>query len=118
MRIRPNMNIEQKCLAVLDEAVGVSQIGIALADGLDLGPPQCHAGLELLQKEVVMAGSTVLRGISFPGGDRVARLSWLLRPRPVRLYDNVACLSGHRSASLNFHPSIGAANPHIVVGLC
>jgi hypothetical protein len=38
------MHVEQKRLAILDEAVGVLQVGLALADGLDLGPAQRHAG--------------------------------------------------------------------------
>jgi hypothetical protein len=34
------MHVEQKRFAVLDEAVGVFEVGLALADGLDLGAAQ------------------------------------------------------------------------------
>ena len=50
------MQIQQKRLAVLDQPVGVLQVGLALADGLHLGPAQRHAGLELLEQKVVVAG--------------------------------------------------------------
>ena len=73
VRVRPDMNVEQKRLAVLDEAVGVFEVGLALADRLDLSAAQGHAGLESLQQEVVVAGGAVMRGVAFAGGDGIAR---------------------------------------------
>src|SRR5258708_33513235 len=118
MRIRSNMYVEQKRLAVLDQAIGVLQIGLALADGLDLGATEGHAGLKPVQQKVVMAGGSVLRSVPLARGDRGAGPNRLLRPGTVRLYDNVAGLASHPGKTSNFHRSIGKANPHIADGLC
>jgi hypothetical protein len=79
---------KQKRLAVLDQAVGVFQVGLALADRLHLGAAQRNSGLEFLEEKVVMPGcrlcvasrsplATGSRGFAglvagwrvFPGGD-------------------------------------------------
>src|SRR5271157_1199532 len=44
--IGPNMAVEEPEFAVLDEAVGVLEIGLAAADGFDLGSGQRDPGLE------------------------------------------------------------------------
>ena len=77
--VRSDMKIEQKGFAVLDQAVGVFEVGFALADGFDLRPAQADAGLELLQQEVVMAGRAVVRRVALAAGDGIAWLGGLLR---------------------------------------
>ncbi len=67
------MHVQQKGFAVLDEAVGVLEIGLSFANRLDLGAAQGDAGLEFLQQKVVVAGGAVVGGIALAGGDRVAR---------------------------------------------
>ena len=79
------MQVEQKRLAVLDEAVGVFEVGLALADGFDLGPAQGHAGLELLQQKVVVAGDAIVRSVPLAAGHRVAGPGRLLRAGGRRL---------------------------------
>ena len=77
------MHVEQKRLAVLDQAVGVLEVCLALADRLDLGAAQGHAGFEPLQQKVVVAGGAVLRGIAFAGGHRIARARRFGAAEPV-----------------------------------
>ena len=60
------MRVQQKGLAVLDQSVGVLEIGFALADGFDLGAAQGDAGLEFLQQEVVVAGGAIDRASRAP----------------------------------------------------
>jgi hypothetical protein len=62
------MQVEQKRLAVLDEAIGISKVGLALANGLDFGPAQGNAGFEFLQEKVVVAGVAVVRCVAFARG--------------------------------------------------
>ena len=94
------MNVEQKRLAILDEPVGILEVGFAFADGLDLGSAQGHAGFELLQQEVIMAGGTILGGVSFAGGHGVARPRRLCGAGAVRLNNHVAGLAGHGATIL------------------
>ena len=94
------MHVEQKRLAVLDEAVGVLEIGLALADGLDLGSAQGDAGLEFLQQKVIMAGDPVVRGVALAGSHGVARPRRFRRAGAVGLNDHVAGLARHRGKSL------------------
>ena len=118
------MHVEQKRFAVLDEAVGVLEVGLALADGLDLGAAQGHAGFEPLQQEVVVAGGAVVRGVALAGGDGVARPDRFLGAGSVRRNDDVAGLASHREASSNLHPNIGvvlgigAGFPRVPLRLC
>jgi len=105
------MNVEQKRLAVLDETVGISQVGLAFANGLDFGAAQGDAGLEFLQQKIVMAGHSIVRGIPLAGGHGIARPNRLFGTGNVRLNDHMAGLAGHREAPSNLHPSIEAAFP-------
>ncbi len=68
------MGVEQKGLAILEQAVGVLQVGLALANALDLGPAQGDAGLEAIFKEVVEGGRPVKGGIARAHRDGIAVL--------------------------------------------
>jgi hypothetical protein len=94
------MQIKQEGFAVLDEAVGVLQIGFSFPDGLDLGSAEGDAGLELLKEEVVVAGDPVMGGVALAGGHRIARLGLFLRSGGVAGYDSVAGLARHWGKSL------------------
>src|ERR1700684_545076 len=89
--IRSDMRIQQKGLPILDQAVGVPEIGLALADRLDLAPAQSHARLVLFEEEVVVARLAVLGRVACPGSYRIARFG--LRRRG--LY-GMAGGSGHK----------------------
>ena len=66
--------LRRKALAVFEQAVGVFEVGLAFADGLDLGAAQGDAGLEAVGEEVVEAGGAVEGGVALAGGDGVAVL--------------------------------------------
>lgn len=70
--IRADVGVEQEDFAVLDEAVGVFEVGLALADGFDFGAAQSHAGFDAVGKEVVVAGSAIERGIAVAAGDGIS----------------------------------------------
>src|ERR1700690_557009 len=108
MRVGADMNVEQKRLAVLDEAVGVLQVGFALADRFDFSSAEGDAGFDFFKEKVVMAGGPVLRGVSFSRGHGVARTRRFLGSGTVGLNDHVAGLARHWGGSLSLHPSIGA----------
>src|SRR5580658_2831029 len=88
--IRSDMRIQQKGFPILDEAVGVLQIGLTLADRLDLGPAQGYARLVLLEDEVVVTGLAILGGVAGAGSHRVAQFGL----RRSRFY-GMAGGSGH-----------------------
>ena len=71
--VGPDMQVEQERFAILDEAVGVFEVGLALADRFDFRPAQRHAGLELLKEKVVMPGGAVMRSVALAAGHGVAR---------------------------------------------
>ena len=58
------MCIQQKALPILQQAVRVLQVGLALADRLHLGPAQRHASLELIGQKIIKARRPVERGIA------------------------------------------------------
>src|SRR5271166_2568545 len=101
-----DMHVEKKGLAVLDEAVGVLEVGLALADGLDFGPAQSNAGFKLLQQKVVVAGGSIVRGVPFSGGHGVAGPGRLLRAGAHRLNDDMTGLTSHGVTSSSLHRSI------------
>jgi hypothetical protein len=76
------VGVEEEALAVLEETVGVLEIGFAFADGFDLGAAEGDAGLEAVREEVVKAGGAVEGGIAESRGYGVAilrfggRLGW------------------------------------------
>ena len=84
VRIRPDVYIQEKGFAVLDEAVGVLEVRIALADGFDFSAAEGDAGLEALEEEVIVTGAAVLGGIALAGGERVARAGDFCRERLCR----------------------------------
>ena len=69
-----DVGVEQEAFAVLQQAIGVLEVGIAFADRLDLCSAQRHSGLELVGEGVVVAGGAVEGGVALAGGDRVAVL--------------------------------------------
>ena len=71
------MEIEEEGLTVLDKAVGVLEVGLALADGLDLGAAEGDSGLKAFEEEEIVAGAAVLGGIALAGGDGIARAGGL-----------------------------------------
>src|ERR1700738_5106217 len=110
VRIRTNVHVKQERLAVLDEAVGVPEVCLAFADRFNLGTAEGHAGLELFQKEIVVAGHPVLGGIALAAGHGIPRARRLGRTRAVGVSDPVTGLTGHCYTSLNLHRSIGEAS--------
>ena len=112
------MHVEQKRFAVLDEAVGIFQIGLALADGLNLGPAQRHSSLKFLKEKVIVAGDAIVRGVPLATGYGVARPHWLFGAGRVLGNNLMAGLARRRKASSNLHPSIGDRFARIAVGLC
>ena len=69
-----DVGVEQEALTVFEQAVGVLEVGFALADGFDLGAAQGDASFVAVGKEVVVAGGTVERGVAPARGDGVAFL--------------------------------------------
>jgi len=106
--VRTDMQVEQKGLAVFDEAVGILEVGVALADGLDLGSAEGDAGFELLHQEVVVACHSIVGRVSLAAGHGVAGAHRLLRAGVWVLHDDVAGLAGHGRASSNLNGSTGA----------
>ena len=75
-----DVGVEQEALAILEQTVGVLEVGFTLADGFDLGAAEGDAGLELVGEEVVEAGGAILGGVALAGGDGIAVLlldGWL-----------------------------------------
>jgi hypothetical protein len=88
------MRVEKEGFPILNEAVGVFQIGFALADGLDLGAAEGDSGLVFLEEEVVVPSGAIDGRIAGPGGDGVAR------PLFGRVgFDEMGRLTGHRSVT-------------------
>jgi len=85
-----DMGIQQPQLAILDQPVGVFEIGGSRANRLDLGTGQGDAGLKFFQQEIVVGSDPINSGVSLSGSSRIpARV--LLR---VRL--GLVCgLAGH-----------------------
>ena len=65
--IRTNMRVQQKGLAVFDDAVGVFEIGFAFADGLDLCSAEGDACFEFIGQKVVVPGGAVDGGVTGAG---------------------------------------------------
>src|SRR5450631_927163 len=74
MRERADVRVEQETLSILEQSVCVFEIGLALADGLDLGPAQGDSGFEFVGQGVVVAGRAIVGGVAHAGGDGVAVL--------------------------------------------
>ena len=72
MRIRSDMRIEQKGLVVLNQSVGVFQVGFPLADRLYFGPAQRHACFKFLQKKIIVPRRAVHGRIALAGRNRIA----------------------------------------------
>src|SRR5271169_2974367 len=90
MVVRTDMAIEEPKFAVLDEPVGVLEVGLAGADRLDLGSGENHSCLEFFEQEVVVAGVPIYGSILLPRGGRLA--ARILLPIGLGL---VAGLLGH-----------------------
>jgi len=73
---RNNVKIEGSwlALAILEEPVGVFEVGLSFADRLDLCAAQRDACLKAISKEVVEARRTVEGGIPVTGSHRIAVL--------------------------------------------
>ena len=71
---RADVGVQEEAFAVFEQAVGVLEVGLAFADGLDLGAAEGDAGLELVGEEVIVAGGAVEGGVALAGGDGVAVL--------------------------------------------
>jgi len=105
--VRTDMQVEQKSLAVFDEAVGILEIGLAFADGFDLSAAEGDAGFEFIGQEVVVAGHAVVGSIPLAAGDGVARAHRLLGAGVGVLGDDMAGLAGHLGESSKFYGSTG-----------
>ena len=100
VRIRSDMHIQKEGFTIFDEAIGVLEIRLSFANGLDLGSSQSDSGLEFFQQEVVVAGGTVMGSVALTRGHRVPRLGLLLGSRGVTGYDSVAGLARHGGNTL------------------
>src|SRR5690242_11887052 len=100
------MHVEEKCLAVLDEAVGVAEVGLALADGLDLSAAQGDARLNSLNKKVVMGGGAILNSVSLPACNGVTRTRRFAGRCRVAGHYDMSVLARQRRLSSIFHRSI------------
>ncbi len=54
VRIRADVTVEEKCLAVLDRGIAVLEVYPALADGFHFGAEQHQPGFELVHDEIVV----------------------------------------------------------------
>jgi hypothetical protein len=70
--IGADVGVEEEGLAVFDEAVGVLEVGFALADGLDLCAAEGDSGFEAVGEEVVVGGGAIVGSIALAAGDWVA----------------------------------------------
>src|SRR5215472_18416567 len=94
------MHIQQKGFTVLDQTIGVLQIRLSFADRLHFGTTQGDASLELLQKEVIVAGSPVVGCIALAGSHGIAGPGLLCGSGCVRGCDRMGFLAWHRGSSL------------------
>src|SRR5882757_5017179 len=115
--VRTDMYVEQKGFTILDEPVGVFEIGLAFADGLDLGSAQDYAGLDLIVQEVIEARAAIERGIPLAAGDGVARPGRFGR-RLSGWDDGMTGLARHGETSSNLNLSTGSADNLCTVELC
>ena len=61
-----DVGVQEEGLAVLEQAIGVLEVGLAFANGLDFGTAQGDATLVAVAEEVVKAGRAVEGGIACP----------------------------------------------------
>jgi len=61
------VRVQQKALSILEQSVGVFEVGVALANGLDLGAAEGDPGLEFIEQRVVVAGGPVVGGVAGAG---------------------------------------------------
>src|SRR5262249_5567470 len=66
-----DVSIQKPELAVLDQTVGILEVGLASPDGFHLRPSQNDAGLKFFEQEVVMRRDPINGGVSLPGGSRI-----------------------------------------------
>src|SRR5947208_9754247 len=95
MRERPDMRIQQKALSILQQPIGILQVGLAFADRLHLGPAQRNSYLELVRQKIVEARRPVERSVSLTRRHRVALLllhHWLWLMSGCRVRER----AGHR----------------------
>src|ERR1039458_7143151 len=59
MREGADVRSEEHTFSVLQQSVGVLEVGLALANGLDLGAAESDAGLELVEQRIAVAGRPV-----------------------------------------------------------
>ena len=105
--VRTDMQVEQKGLAVFDEAVGILEIGLAFADGFDLSAAEGDAGFKFVGQKVVVACHAVVGSIALSAGDGVSRADGLLGAGVWVLDDDMAGLAGHLRESSNLYGSTG-----------
>jgi hypothetical protein len=82
--------VEEPEFAVLDEAVGVLEIGLAGSNGLYFGSGENDSGLEFFEQEIVVTRVPVYSGILFSGSGGLAARIFL----PIGL-GLVGSLLGH-----------------------
>jgi hypothetical protein len=70
--IGTDMAVEEPEFAVLEQAVGVLEIGLAGANGLYLGSGENDSGFEFFEQEIVMARVPINGSIFLAGGGRLA----------------------------------------------
>src|SRR5208337_852489 len=70
--IGADVAVEEPEFAVLDNAVGVLEIGGAATDRLHFGSGENHPGLEFFEQEIVVTRVPVYSGVLFAGSGGLA----------------------------------------------
>src|ERR1017187_10104530 len=96
MREGTDVRVQEKTFSVLQQPVGVLEVGLALANGLDLGAAERDSGLELVEQRIVVASRPVEGSIAHACGYGVAVFG-LGRGLGLRGNGRIGERSGHRS---------------------
>ena len=72
-----DVGVEEPEFAVLNQAVGVFQVGEAAADGFGLSSGKNNPALKFFQQEVVMGSDPINGGIALSGGGGLALRGFL-----------------------------------------
>jgi hypothetical protein len=91
---RADVGVEQEALSVLEQAVGVLEVGLAFANRLNFGAAEGDAGFVFVEEGVVIAGGAIVGRVAHSGGDRV---TVFLLDRRFRLggYGRIGERAGH-----------------------
>jgi hypothetical protein len=94
-----NVGVEEEKLSVFDEAVGVLQVGLAVANGFDLGPAEDEAAFVTIEEKEVMGGRAIDAGVPLAAGDGISLD--VLRLIGLRQLGLVACHDWYPTRAVN-----------------